>query len=174
MKHFVFSKLIYKYWSFPNRWNWRYGWISLVYNQLWHSNQSYPVQLSDSYHWHEHKMKIAAGYTLNYRMRVFSRTPSWVIWSLYSRCTAMSCQSCSSKKKLCWARQRFSCLAVGTYTYTSAYMALSTLKGIVHPKINIYSPQAIPDLEKFSITHLLTSGSFAVNGCRQNESPNSW
>jgi len=29
------------------------------------------------------QMKIAAGYTLNYRMRVFSRTLPWVIWSLH-------------------------------------------------------------------------------------------
>ncbi len=130
------------------------------------------IQLSDSYHWHELKMKIAAGYTLNYRMRVFSRTPSWVVWSLHSRCTAMSCQSCSSKKKLCWARQRFSCLAVGTNTSTSSYMALSTLKGIIHPKMNIYSPQAIPDLEKCSITRLPVDPLQWMGAVRM--SPNSW
>jgi len=136
------------------------------------SNKSYPALRFISLAWAQNEN--SSWFTLNYRMRVFSRTPSWVVWSLHSRCTAMSCQSCSSKKKLCWARQRFSCLAVGTNTSTSSYMALLTLKGIVHPKINISSPQAIPDLEKCSITLLLTSGSCAVNGCRQNESPNSW
>ncbi len=30
------------------------------------------------------------------------------------------------------------------------------------------------DLEKFALHHLLTDGSSAVNGCRQNKSPNSW
>ncbi len=63
------------------------------------------------------------------------------------------------------------------------------LKGIVHPKMNICwqctHPQAIQDEDEFvssreqiwrnvALHHLLTNGSSAVNGCRQNESPNSW
>ncbi len=46
-------------------------------------------------------------------------------------------------------------------------------------------PQAIQDVDEFvssseqiwrnlALHHLLTIGSSAVNGCRQNESPNSW
>ncbi len=46
-------------------------------------------------------------------------------------------------------------------------------------------PQAIQDVDEFvssseqiwrnvALHHLLTNGSSAVNGCRQNESPNSW
>ncbi len=42
----------------------------------------------------------------------------------------------------------------------------------------MYSPSCHPRFRqfwgKFRITHLLTSGSFAVNGCRQNKSSNSW
>ncbi len=63
------------------------------------------------------------------------------------------------------------------------------LKGIVHPKMNICwqctHPQAIQDEDEFvssweqiwrnvALHHLLTNGSSAVNGCRQNESPNRW
>ncbi len=61
-------------------------------------------------------------------------------------------------------------------------------KGIVHPKMKICwrwsHPHAIQDVDKFVSSsekiwrnlvslHLLTNGSSAVNGCRQNESPNS-
>ncbi len=46
-------------------------------------------------------------------------------------------------------------------------------------------PQAIQDVDEFvsslkqiwrnvALQQLLTNGSSAVNGCRQNESPNSW
>ncbi len=45
-------------------------------------------------------------------------------------------------------------------------------------------PQAIQDVDEFvsssdlknfvAFHHLLSNGSSAVNGCRQNESPNSW
>ncbi len=46
-------------------------------------------------------------------------------------------------------------------------------------------PQAIQDVDEFgslleliwrnvALDHLLTNGLSAVNGCRQNESPNSW
>ncbi len=47
-------------------------------------------------------------------------------------------------------------------------------------------PQAIHDVDEFdhqnrfgeisilALHHLLTNGSSAVNGCRRNESPNSW
>ncbi len=46
-------------------------------------------------------------------------------------------------------------------------------------------PQAIQDVDEFvssseqiwrnlALHHLLTNGSIAVNGCRQNESPNIW
>ncbi len=61
---------------------------------------------------------------------------------------------------------------------------------IVHPKMKICwkctHTQAIQDLDEFvssleqiwrnvALHHLLvTSESYAVNGCRQNESPNSW
>ncbi len=46
----------------------------------------------------------------------------------------------------------------------------------------MYSPQAIRDVEKFvssleqilALLHLSTNGSSAVNGCRENEIPNSW
>ncbi len=46
----------------------------------------------------------------------------------------------------------------------------------------MYSIQAIQDVDEFvldiwkslELHHLLTNGSSAVNGCRQNESPNSW
>ncbi len=48
---------------------------------------------------------------------------------------------------------------------------------------NQFHPQAIQDVDEFvsaleqiwrnlALNHLLTSGSSAVNGCRQNESPN--
>ncbi len=64
----------------------------------------------------------------------------------------------------------------------------STLKGIVHPKKKICwkstRPQAIKDVDEsvsssehiwrnLALRHLFTNGSTAVNGCRQNESPNS-
>ncbi len=70
------------------------------------------------------------------------------------------------------------------------YISLSaewTLKGIVHPKMKICwkctCRQAIQDVDefgsssdlaKFTITSLAHHGFSAVNGCRQNESPNSW
>ncbi len=60
------------------------------------------------------------------------------------------------------------------------------LKRIVHPKMKIYSPSGHPrfTIDEFvasseqiwrnvSLHHLLTNGSSVVNGCRQNESPNS-
>ncbi len=57
------------------------------------------------------------------------------------------------------------------------------LKLIVHPKISFAQPQAIQDVEElvsleqiwrnFALYHLLPNGSPALNGCRQNESPNS-
>ncbi len=51
--------------------------------------------------------------------------------------------------------------------------------------LRLYSPQAIQDVDEFvssseeiwrnvAVHHLLTNGSYEVNGCRQNESPNSW
>ncbi len=61
--------------------------------------------------------------------------------------------------------------------------------GIVHPKMkicwNFTHPPVIQDIDEFvssseqiwrnvAFYHLLTNGSSAVNGCRQNESPNSW
>ncbi len=64
-----------------------------------------------------------------------------------------------------------------------------TLIGIFHPKMNISwkctRPQAIKDVDEFisssgqiwrnvALNHLLSNVSPAVNGCRQNESPNSW
>ncbi len=62
------------------------------------------------------------------------------------------------------------------------------LKAIAHPKMkickNFTQPQAILNVDEFVsssehfwrniLHHLLTNGSSAVNGCRQNESPNSW
>ncbi len=60
------------------------------------------------------------------------------------------------------------------------------LKGIIQPKIWISwkctHPQAIQDelvssseeIWRNVLHHLLTNGSSAVNGCRQNESSNSW
>lgn len=42
----------------------------------WHS-----VWFSDSSHWHEVRKKIAAGYCLSCRMRMFSRTCSRVAWT---------------------------------------------------------------------------------------------
>ncbi len=56
------------------------------------------------------------------------------------------------------------------------------LQIIVHPKMKICwkctHPQAIQDVDEIwrnlALHHLLTSESYAVNGCRQNESPNSW
>ncbi len=65
----------------------------------------------------------------------------------------------------------------------------SVPKGIVHPKMkicwNFTYPQAVQDVDEFVSSteqiwrsvashHLLTNGSSAVNGCRQNERPNSW
>ncbi len=67
--------------------------------------------------------------------------------------------------------------------------SLNIFKGIVHPKMKICwqftHPQAIQHVDEFvssseqiwrnlSLHHLLINGSSAVNGCRQNESPNSW
>jgi len=61
----------------------------------------------------------------------------------------------------------------------------NNIKGTVHQKMKICGlfthPQAIQDInefacssekiwKKFTLHHLLTSGSSAVNGCRQNES----
>ncbi len=60
--------------------------------------------------------------------------------------------------------------------------------GIVHPKMKIIwqlAEKAIQDADEFvysseqiwrnvAIHHLLSNGSSAVNGCRQNKSPNSW
>ncbi len=51
--------------------------------------------------------------------------------------------------------------------------------------LKMYSPSAIQDVDEFvssleqilrklGFHHLLTNGSSAVNGCRQNESPTSW
>ncbi len=51
--------------------------------------------------------------------------------------------------------------------------------------LKLYSPQGIQDVDEFvssseeiwrnvAVHHLLSNGSCAVNGCRQNESPNSW
>ncbi len=62
--------------------------------------------------------------------------------------------------------------------------SLDLLKVIIHPKMKIY-PQVIQDVDEFvssseqiwinlAFHHLLTNGSSAVNGCRQNESTNSW
>ncbi len=63
------------------------------------------------------------------------------------------------------------------------------LKVIVHTEFKIgwkcTLPQAIQEVDEFvssseqiwkniALHHLLTNGSSAVNGCRQNESPNSW
>ncbi len=63
------------------------------------------------------------------------------------------------------------------------------IKEIVHPKMKISNKsthtQAIQDDDEFvsslehiwrnvSLHHSFTSGSSAVNGCRENESPNSW
>ncbi len=53
------------------------------------------------------------------------------------------------------------------------------VKGIVHPKKKMYYPQTIQDVDEFvplwepiwrnlALLHLLTNGSCAVNGCRQN------
>ncbi len=64
--------------------------------------------------------------------------------------------------------------------------ALAYLQGTVHPKMCAENyPQAIQDIDQFvssseqiwknlALHHLLTNGSSGVNGCRQNESPNSW
>ncbi len=67
--------------------------------------------------------------------------------------------------------------------------AVGLVKGIVLTKMLICRkcthPQAIQDVAKFdssweqiwrnvALHHLLTNGSSAVNGCRQNGSPNSW
>ncbi len=62
---------------------------------------------------------------------------------------------------------------------------VASLKRIVHPKndilLTMYSPSGhefVSSSEQiwrnFALHHLLTNGSSAVNGCRQNESPNSW
>ncbi len=75
----------------------------------------------------------------------------------------------SQKNNVAFERNHCKCIALNT--------------GIVHPKIDICwkvsHPQAIRDVEKFVINlkqiwrnvalyHLFTSGSSAVNGCRQN------
>ncbi len=72
---------------------------------------------------------------------------------------------------------------------TVGYTNKSNFKGIVHPKTKTCRkcsyPQAIQDEDEFVssleqiwrnvyITCSCTNGSSAVNGCRQNESPNSW
>ncbi len=60
--------------------------------------------------------------------------------------------------------------------------SLDLLKVIIHPKMKIYT-QVIQDVDEFvssseqiwinlAFHHLLTNGSSAVNGCRQNESKN--
>ncbi len=66
---------------------------------------------------------------------------------------------------------------------------VKSTEGIVHPKIRTCwkcpRSQAVQDVDEFvslseqiwrnvALHHLLTNGSSAVNGCRQNESPNSW
>ncbi len=60
------------------------------------------------------------------------------------------------------------------------------VKGTFHPNIEKYThPQFIQDVDEFVssseqiwrnlvLLYLLTNGSSAVNGCRQNESLNSW
>ncbi len=55
------------------------------------------------------------------------------------------------------------------------------IKGIIHPKFSHHDIQDVDDLvssseqilRNFALDHLLNNGSSAVNGCRQNESPNS-
>ncbi len=58
-------------------------------------------------------------------------------------------------------------------------------EGTVHPKMKMYTPQVIQYVDEFislskqiwgnvALHHLLIDGSSAVNGCRQNESQNSW
>ncbi len=69
------------------------------------------------------------------------------------------------------------------------WVIYSFIKGVMYPKMKICwkftHPQAIQDVDEFVLSpeqiwrnvalhHLLTNGSSAVNGCRQNESPNSW
>ncbi len=71
----------------------------------------------------------------------------------------------------------------------SVYAFKYTLKENFNQKMKICwkltHPQAIQDVDEFvssseqiwrnlTLHHLLTSGSSAVNGCRQNESPNNW
>ncbi len=77
------------------------------------------------------------------------------------------------------ARSSFFVTAWKTIKVTE--ILISYLKGTVHPKVQTCwkctHPQAIHDVFEFfssSLHHLLTNGSSAVNGCRQNESPNSW
>ncbi len=59
------------------------------------------------------------------------------------------------------------------------------VKEMIHPKRQLTHPHAIQDVDEFvtsseqiwrnlALYHLLTNGSSVVNGCRQNESPNSW
>ncbi len=70
-----------------------------------------------------------------------------------------------------------------------AWNNFMSIKEIVHPKMNICCKfthfQGIQDVDEFAslaeqiwrnsaLHHLLTNGSSAVDGCRQNESPNSW
>ncbi len=74
---------------------------------------------------------------------------------------------------------------------TGEIIIFSSFKGIFLPLINFCwkctHPQVIQDTvdtefvssseqiwRKFTLHHLLTNGSSVVNGCRQNESPNSW
>ncbi len=76
------------------------------------------------------------------------------------------------------------CTAQGKNTdlYNFHILALS----LVHPKMKklpkMYSPSGCPRCREFvleiwrnlALHHLLTNGCSAVNGCRQNERPNSW
>ncbi len=64
------------------------------------------------------------------------------------------------------------------FFFQLCYLAL---KGIVHPKMKIcwkctlrLSCRWVCFFILTDLENLLTNGSFAVNGCRQNESPKSW
>ncbi len=72
---------------------------------------------------------------------------------------------------------------------TFCLLILSSIKEIVYPKIKLFwkctHSQAFQDVDEFAssseqiwrnvaLHHLLSNRSSAVNGCRQNESPNSW
>ncbi len=85
----------------------------------------------------------------------------------------------TSFSQMAWLLHDFSEEELWTY---QCFPRLEEIKGIVHPKMCICwkftHPQNIQDVDEFAwnvaLHHLLTSGSSAVNGCRQNESPNSW